>query len=239
MSQKLSVNNFKWVNDVTEINEEFIKNYNENIKKGYILEVNVKYPKKLHDWHSDLLFLPRGMKIDKCKKVVCNLRDKKKYVLHIKSLKQALNHGLKLKKVHRIIEFNKKAWLKPCIDMNTELRKLAKDDFEKYLFKLMNNAVFRKTMENIRKHRNIKLVTTDKKRNKLVSEPNYHTMNYISENLSIIEMNKTKVKMNKPIYLGLSILDISKILMYEFWYYYMKPKYNDNVKLCYMVLTVL
>ena len=120
------------------------------------------------------------------------------------------------------------------IDMNTELRKLAKDDFEKDLFKLMNNAVFRKIMENIRKHRNIKLVTADKKRNKLVSEPNYHTINYISEDLSIIEMNKTKVKMNKPIYLGLSILDISKILMYEFWYDYMKPKYNDNVKLCYM-----
>ena len=118
--------------------------------------------------------------------------------------------------------------------MNTELRKLAKDDFEKDLFKLKNNAVFGKTMENIRMHRNIKLVTTDKKRNKLVSEPNYHTIIYISEDLSIIEMNKTKVKMNKPIYLRLSILDISKILMYEFWYDYMKPKYNDNVKLCYM-----
>ena len=108
--------------------------------------------------------------------------------------------------------------------MNTELRKLAKGDFEKDLFKLMNNAVFGKAIENIRKHRNIKLVTTDKKRNKLVSEPNYHTINYISEDLSTIEMNKMKVKMNKPIYLGLSILDISKILMYEFWYDYMKPK---------------
>ena len=99
--------------------------------------------------------------------------------------------------------------------MNTELRKLAKDDFEKDLFKLMNNAVFGKTKENIRKHRNIKLVTTGKKRNKLVSEPNYHTINYISEDLSIIEMNKTKVKMNKPIYVGLSILDISEILMFQ------------------------
>ena len=89
-------------------------------------------------------------------------------------------------------------------------------------------------MENIRKHRDIKLVTTDKKRSKLVSEPNYHTINLISEDLSIIEMKKTKVKMNKPIYLGLSILEISKTLMYEFWYDYMKPKYNDNDKLCYM-----
>ena len=118
--------------------------------------------------------------------------------------------------------------------MNTELRKFAKDDFEKDLFKLMNNAVFGKTMENIRKHRNIKLITTDKKTNKLVSEPNHHTMNYISKDLSIIEMNKTRVKMNKPIYLRLSILDISKILMYEFWYDYMKTKYGNDVKLCYM-----
>ena len=117
--------------------------------------------------------------------------------------------------------------------MNTELRKLAKN-IEKDLLKLMNNSVFGKTMENIRKHRDIKLVTTDKKRSKLVSEPNYHTINLISEDLSIIEMKKTKVKMNKPIYLGLSILEISKTLMYEFWYDYMKPKYNDNVRLCYM-----
>ena len=239
MSQKLPVSNFKWIKDTSKINEDSIKNYYENSKKGYILEVDVKYPKKLHELHGDLPFLPRRIKIDKCKKLVCDLHNKKKYVVHIKSLKQALNHGLKLKKVHRIIAFSQKTWLKPYIDMNTELRKLAKDDFEKNLFKLMNNAVFGKKMENIRKHRDIKLVTTDKKRNKLVSEPNYHTMNYISEDLSIIEMNKTEVKMNKPIYLGLSILDISKILMYELWYDYMKPKYNDNVKLCYMDTVVL
>ena len=118
--------------------------------------------------------------------------------------------------------------------MNTELRKLAKNNFQKDFFKLMNNSIFGKTMGNIRKHRDIKLVTTNKRRSKLVSEPNYHTMNYISEDLSIIEMKRIKVKMNKPIYLGLSILDISKILMYEFWYDYMKPKYNDSVKLCFM-----
>ena len=102
--------------------------------------------------------------------------------------------------------------------MNTKLRKLAKNDFEKDFFKLMNNAVFGKAMENIRKHKDIELVTTDKKRSKLVSDPNYHTINYISEDLSITEMNKTKVKMNKPIYLGLLISEISKLLMYEFWY---------------------
>ena len=172
------------------------------------------------------------MEINKCKKIVCNLYNKKKYVAHINTLKQALNHGLKLKKIHRVIEFNQEAWLKPYTDMNTELRKLARNDFEKDFFKLMNHSVFGKTMENIRKHRDIKLVTADKIRSKLVSEPNYHTINLISEDLSIIEMKKTKVKVNKPIYLGLSILEISKILMYEFWCGYMKPKYN--VRLCYM-----
>ena len=172
MSQKLPVNNFKKIEGTSKINEDFIKNYYENSKKGYI-EVDVKYPKKLHDLRSDLPFLPKRIKIDKCKKLVCDLHNKKKYVVHIKSLKQALYHGLKLKRVHRIIEFNQKAWLKPHMDMNTKLRKLAKVDFEKDLFKLMSNTVFGKTMENIRKHRDIKLVTTDKKRNKLVSEPNY------------------------------------------------------------------
>ena len=118
--------------------------------------------------------------------------------------------------------------------MNTELRKKAKNDFEKDFFKLMNNAVFGKTMENVRKHRDIKLLTTDKRRNQLVSEPNYHTTKCFPEKLLAIEMKKTKVKMNKPVYLGLSILEISKILMYEFWYGSIKPKYGDNVKLCYM-----
>ena len=153
--------------------------------------------------------------------------------MHIKVLKQALNHGLVFKKVHRVIQFNQKDWLKPYIDMNTKLRKEAKNDFEKDFFKLMNNSVFGKTMENVRKHRDIKLVTTDEKRNKLVSEPNYHTTKRFSENLLAIEMKKTKVKMNKPIYLGMSILDISKTLMYKFWYDYFKPKYGDRAKLCY------
>ena len=206
MSKKLPVNGFRWLDsdEINEINEEFIKNYNENDNKGYIIEVDVRYPKRLHELHSDLPFLPERMKIDKCNKLVCNLFNKKKYVIHINSLKQALNHGLKLKKIHRVIEFNQEEWLKPYIDMNTELRKAAKNDFEKDLFKLMNNSVFGKTMENIRNHRDIKLVTTDKKRSKLVSEPNYHTINLISEDLSITEMKKTKIKMNKPIYLGLS-----------------------------------
>ena len=118
--------------------------------------------------------------------------------------------------------------------MNTKKRREAKSDFERDFFKLINNAVFGKTMENVRKHRDIKLVTTDERRNRLVSEPDYHITKWFSENLLAIEMRKTKAKMNQPIYLGLSILEISKRLMYEFSYNYMKQKYNDNLKLCYL-----
>ena len=150
------------------------------------------------------------MKINKRNKLVCNLYDTKNYVFHIRSLKQALNYGLILKKVHRLIQFNQEACLKEYIDMNAELRKQAKHDFEKYFFKLMNNSVFGKTMENVKNNRDFKLVTTGKRRNQLVSEPNYHTTKWFSENLLAIEMKKTKVKMNKPVYLGLSILEISK-----------------------------
>ena len=162
---------------------------------------------------SDLPFLPERMKTNKCSKFVCNLYDKNNYVVHIRSLKQALNHGLILKKVHRVIQFNQEAWLKEYIDMNTELRKQAKNDFEKDL-QLINNSVSGKTMENVRKHRDVKLVTTGERRNQLVSEPNYHTTKWFSENLLAIEMKKIKVRMNKPVYLGLSILEISKTLMY-------------------------
>ena len=118
--------------------------------------------------------------------------------------------------------------------MKTKLRKEAKSEFEKDFFKLMNNSVFGKTMENVRKHRNIKLITTEKRRIKLVSEPNYHTPKHFPDNLLAIEIKKTKLKMNKPVYLGMTILDISKTLVYEFWYDYVKPKYNDKAKFCYM-----
>ena len=185
--------------------------------------------------HSDLPFLPERKKIGKCNKLVFDFHFKKKnYVVHIKALKRARNCGLILKKKHRVIQFNQKAWLKPYIDMNTKLRKETKNDFEKDFFKLINNAVFGKPMENVRKHRDNKLVTTNTRRNQLVSEPNYHTTKYFSENLIAVEMKKTKAKMNKPIYLGMSILDISKILMYEFRYDYIKPKYQDRAKLSYM-----
>ena len=117
--------------------------------------------------------------------------------------------------------------------MNTELRKNGKNEFEKDLFKLMNNSVFGKAMENVRNHRDIKLVTLEKRRKRLVSEPNYHSYKKCSDHLMATEMKKTRIKMNKPLYLGMSILDISKTLIYKFWYDYFKPRYGDRAKLCY------
>ena len=164
MTEKLSVRRFRWMDDISKI--DFVKVYNKNNNKGYILDVDVDYLNKLQNLHSDLPFLPEMMVINNTKKLVCNLNDKKNYIVHINVLKQALDHGLKLRKVHRVIEFDQEAWLKEYIDVNTELRKKATNDFEKDFFKLMNNAVFGKTMENVTKHRDIKLVKTDKKRNK-------------------------------------------------------------------------
>ena len=175
MSQKLPANGFKWVKNLSKFNEDFKKDYDENSNKGYFLEVDVGYPKKLFDLHKDLPFLPGRKKVNKIEKIICSIEDKEKYVVHIKVLKEALNQGLAFKKVHRIIQFNRKDSFKPYIDMNTKLRKGAKNNFEKDFFKLMNNSVFEKTMENVRKHRDIKIVVTDEKRNKLVAEPNYYT----------------------------------------------------------------
>ena len=118
----------------------------------------------MHQLHNGLLFLPERMKLEKFEKLVANLHDKSEDAIHIRNLKQALNHGLILKKVHTVIKFNQKAWLKPYIDMNTKLRQKAKSNFEKDFFKLMNNAVFGKTTENVIKHRKIKLVTTERKK---------------------------------------------------------------------------
>ena len=153
MTEKLPVRGLKLVNDISKIDEDFVKDYKKNDNKGYILDVDVDYPSKLQNLHSDLPFLPERMIINNTKKLVCNLNDKKNYIVHINVLKQALDHGLKLRKVHRVIEFEQEAWLKEYIDVNTRLRKKATNDFEKDFFKLMNNAVFGKTMEDGRNHR--------------------------------------------------------------------------------------
>ena len=202
MCKKLRVGDFKWIDDLSIFTEKFIKNYDEESDIGYLFVVDVEYPRNLHNLHSDLPFLPERMEINNCTKLVCNLYDKENYPVHVLVLKPTLNQGLKLTKIHRVVEFRQEYWLKPYIDMNTDLRKDAINDFEKDFFKLMNNSVFGKTMENVWNDRDIRVVTTEKRISILASKPNYHSTKYISKDLLIMEMKKTEVVMNKPIYLG-------------------------------------
>ena len=232
MCEKRPIGEFKLI-DPKEYTEEKIKSYDDNSNTGAILKVDIEYLKELHKLHKDLPFLCERRRLNKASKLVTTLDDKKEYIVHISTLKQTLNHDLILKQVHNILEFKQRAWMKPYIDKNTELRSESKNDFEKH-FKLMNNSVYGKTMENVRKQRDINLVTTNSEKRKLVSEPNYHTCKQFSENFMAIEMKKTKILMNKPVYVGQAVLDISKTLMYEFWYDYIIPKYDDKVTLCCM-----
>ena len=238
MSQHLPTGGFRWVNvDPNEIGELAKR---DGI--GYLLEIDVSYPQELHDSHNNLSFMCEKMKINGVEKLVPNLFNKKNYVIHIQMLDQALKHGVILEKIHRTVEFIQTAWMKPYIDFNTQLRTQSKNDFKKDLFKLMNNAVFGKTMKNIRKHRNIKLVTNTELYLKTIMKPNFKSGTLFGENLMGCERGKIKVMMNKPVYLGQAILDLSKIVMYEFHYDYMLLKYargvgtayEDNLKLCYM-----
>ena len=230
MSQPLPTGGFKWV----DVNPNKISELATRTDKGYVLEVDVSYPKDLHDSHNDLPFMCERMEINRVGKLVPNLRDKKSYVVHIQALNQVLQHGLRLDGIHRAIEFGQSPWLKTYIDFNTQIRMAATNDFEKDFFKLMNNSVFGKKMENIRKHRNIKLVMTEEKYLHTVMKPNFKSGVLFGENLMDCEMGKIKVVMNKPVYLGQAILDLRKIIMYEFHYDYMVPKYSLKLKLCYM-----
>ena len=230
MSKKLPTHGFKWLTG-GEIEKLYENLYNLN-KTPCILEVDLQYPEKLHDSHNDYPLCPEGVK---CKngveKLIPNLRDKKKYVLHYKNLIQCLKQGMKLKRIYRGIKFVESEWMKPYIDMNTELRTKAKNNFEKDHCKLMNNSVFGKTMENIRNRVNVKLVNNEEKARKLIAKPNYRSCKIFSENLISVHMKKTSLVMNKPVYLGACILDLSKTIMYDFHYNYIKPMYKDKAKL--------
>ena len=201
---------------------------------GYLLEVDVDYPEDLHDLHNDIPFMCNKMKVNGVEKLIPNLYNKRKYIVHIKALKQAIDHGLLLRKIHRCIRFRQSPWMKEYIDFNTRLRTAARNDFEKDFYKLMNNLVFGKTMENIRRHRNIKLVNNKEEYLKTVMKPNFKSGTLLGDDLMACEMGKVKVVMNKPVYLGQAILDLSKLIMYEFHYDYMLPKYGKNLKWCYM-----
>ena len=233
MINNLPTHGFKWKNG-EDFTPEKIDKLVKKDKRGYLLEVDVKYPKELHENHNELPFLVEKIKIRTEEKLVANLQRKKGYVVHSKALYQALKHGLKLKKVHRVIEFQQSKWMKAYIMLNTRLRKDAKNEFEKDFFKLMNNSVFGKTMENIRNHKNMKLVTNDKKYFKYVMKPHFRDGFSSSKHLSAVQAGKTEIMINKPVYLGQAILDLSKTLMYEFHYDHMRPKYGSKVNLCYM-----
>ena len=232
MSEKLPVHSFKWLSS-----GEMEKLFNNQVvqiweKTPCILEVDLEYPENLHDLHNDYPFCPeRVERKNRVEKLIPNLRDKTKYVIHYKNLIQCLKAGLKLKKIHRGIKFIESEWIKLYIDKNTNLRTQAKNNFEKDFFKLMINSVFGKTMENIRNRVNVKLVNTEERLKKLTAKPNYKGCKIFKENLISVHMKKTSLTMNKPVYLGMCILDLSKTIMYDFHYQYIKPKYGAKAKL--------
>ena len=252
MSQKLPVGNFKW-GEAHKWTEDRIMAMKDDAGVGAFFCVDLEYPAEIHDLHNDFPLCPERMNIPKeflseyqtklvndaksytdCEKLVPNLRDKSQYWIHYRNLKFALAHGLKLKAIHQVIEFKQAAFMKKFIDFNTQKRAEAKSDFDKDLFKLMNNACFGKTMENMRARRDIQALRTDSLAFKRwVAEPSYKGRKIIDEDLVIAERAFKKIKLFKPIYVGAAVLDLSKLHMWSFWYDYIKPKYGSNVRLCY------
>ena len=250
MSQYLPTGNFKWLSQ-KQIEKTNLGEYTENSKKGLILEVDLEYPQELHDLHNDYPLGPEKVKVakdmlsDYCKKIadkfnissglvhklIPTLNDKEKYILHYRNLQLYLSLGLKLKKIHRVLEFDQSPWLKQYIDFNTQKRTHAKNSFEKDFFKLMNNSVFGKTMENNRKRVDVRLVTSKEKLLKLASKPTYVSSKIFNENLVAVHKIKETLTLNRPAYIGMCILDLSKTLMYDFHYNYIKHKYGNKAKL--------
>ena len=198
---------------------------------GCILEVDLEYPKELHDLHNDYPLAPELMEVNKIEKLIPNLNNKTNYIIHHESLKLYEKLGLRITKIHRGIKFVGSNWLEPYIIKNTNLRMQGKNNFAKDFFKLMNNSVLGKTMENIRNRVDIHLVTNEKQASKFISKPNYNHRTIFCDNLAAIHMKKTHLVFNKPVYLGRCILDLSKTLMYEFHYTYIKSKYKEKAKL--------
>ena len=213
MSQYMPYGGFKWINS-----EDFkFENVKSDSKIGHILEVDLEYPKELHDLHNDYPFCPdqvvvnnemlsdysrivaekHNLKNGKSNKLIANLCNKEHYVIHERNLKQAVDAGLILTKIHRVLEFKQKPWMKEYIDFNTEKRKLAKNEFEKNFFKHMNLAVFGKTMENLRKRQNIKLITDDLKLLKYVSKPGFVNSKIFNENLVAVHNVKEKLVLRR------------------------------------------
>ena len=250
MSQCLPTGQFKWLTQ-KQIEKTNLAYFLEDGDEGLILEVDLKYPKELHDLHNDYPLAPEKLKVNKnilsdyCQKIskkfnissgqvnklITTLGKKEKYVLHYRNLQLYLNLGLKIKKVHRVLQFNQSKWLKKYIDFNTKKRASSKTEFEKDFFKLMNNSVFGKTMENLRKRVDVRLVTDKEKLLKLSSKPSYVSSKIFNENLVAVHKIKETLLMNRPAFVGACILDLSKTFMYDFHYNYIKCKYGDKAKL--------
>lgn len=236
MSQFLPTGGFCWLDQI-EIDNFNLESLPDDGSEGYVLEVDVEYPNTLHDQHRDLPFLcerkvPPGSKHPK---LLTTLFDKSHYIVHYRVLKQALQYGLKVTKVHRVLKFDQSPWLKPYIDLNTNLRKQAKNEFEKDLYKLYNNSVFGKCMENVRNRMNFKLVCDAKKVEKLIAKTNFKYTTIFSKSLVGVHLEKTNIVLEKPIYAGMCVLELSKFLMYDFLYGVVHPHYGvENVNLLYM-----
>ena len=253
LSRLLPISGFKWI-DVEMLNRIDWKNIDEYSSEGYILEIDLHYPKEMHDYHDNFPLAPQKIKINNdalsefqlsiidtlkknghtrvpTEKLMTTLIDKKKYVIHSSVLKFYLNNGLVLERVHKGISFTQKAWLRPYIELNSNLRKESKNEFEKNFFKLMCNAVFGKSIEQKRSHRDIKIALTQNKAKNLIKQPSFKKFSIIDEDKVIIEMNKTKVFLDRPIHCGFTCLELSKLHMYTFYYSLFKKIYEDKCSL--------
>ena len=233
MSQSLPTNGFKWIEDITKDTLMSIldkANYSminpKKGDKGYIFEVDLEYPSELWDTHNDYPLASERLNVIGVEKLISHFKPRKNYVIHYRNLRQCLEMGLRVTAVHRGLIFNQSPWMEPYIRKNTELRKTAANSFEKDFFKLMNNSVFGKTIENIRKRQNVLLVDDREKAAKLTTRPNSSRATIFDSNLIAVHMKRTEVYFNKPVYVGQAILDLSKILMFDFHYNYIREKYK-------------
>ena len=251
MSSPLPTGSFRFLTP-EEVESFDVMSKPDDASKGYILEVDLEYPSHLHQAHNDYPLAPESLVVSptmlspyaqmlaldlgintnsKIGKLIPNLMPKKGYVLHYRNLKFYMEMGLRVTTIHRVLEFAQSPWLKPYIDFNTVKRQAAHNSFEKDLFKLMNNSVYGKTMQNNRKHLNIQIVTKEWRAKRLVAQPTFQCFSIINDTVTIVKMLKGNVVLDKPIYAGMCILDISKLCMYQFHYQVILPQYGERVKL--------